>query len=156
VSTAAGDFEIRRIRPDEIDETARMWQRSQRGAYTWFRPAQFHPLEDALQFFRDSICERCDVWVAICDGIVIAVLALEGDFLDHLFVDPGHQGRGVGSRLLDHAMALRPGKLALVTLQRNERARRFYEKRGFRVTKRGVSPPPENEPDVWYAWSPDS
>ena len=45
-----------------------------------------------------------------------------------------------------------PGELALVTLQRNARARLFYEKRGFVVSKVGVSPAPESEPDVWYAW----
>jgi GNAT superfamily N-acetyltransferase len=152
---ALSHLEVRRIRRDEIDETGRMWQRSQRAAYTWFRPEQFHPLEDALAYFRNTICEGRNVWVARYQGEVVGVLALDGEFLDHLFVDPDHQGRGIGSRLLEKAMSLNPERLKLVTLQRNQRARRFYEKRGFVVTKRGTSPPPESEPDIWYEWHAD-
>ena len=33
-----------------------------------------------------------------------------------------------------------------------ERARAFYERRGFRAVAFGRSPAPENEPDVKYAW----
>ena len=40
----------------------------------------------------------------------------------------------------------------LVTLQRNTQACRFYEHRGFVAYYTGCSPPPEDEPDVWYRW----
>ncbi len=146
---------IRRIDASEIEATGRMWQASQRAAYTWFREDQRHPLDDALGFFRDSICESCEVWVAVEADRVIGMLALEGSTIDHLFVDPEVWGVGVGSLLLAHAKGLHPDGLELVTLQRNERARRFYESRGFVATKFGTSPPPENEPDVYYRWSSD-
>ena len=57
---------------------------------------------------------------------------------------------------LERAKTLHPVSLELVTLQRNERARRFYESRGFVTTKFGISPPPESEPDVHYRWSPST
>jgi len=131
-----------------------MWQDSQRAAYTWFREDQRHPFEEALTFFRESICDRCEVWLAIEGDRVVGMLALEGAYVDHLFVHPDFWGMRIGSLLLDHAKSLHPGGLELVTLQRNERARRFYEARGFEVTRFGTSPPPENEPDVYYRWSP--
>jgi putative acetyltransferase len=145
---------IRLMKPSEIETTARMWQDSQRAAYTWFRDDQRHPFDAALEFFRGSICKRCDVWVAVEVDRVVGLLALEGDTIDHLFVAPDDWGIGLGSRLLEHAKVLHPGGLELVTLQRNERARRFYEARGFVTTKFGISPPPENEPDVYYRWLP--
>ncbi len=37
---------------------------------------------------------------------------------------------------------------------REKIARRFYEKNQFRVVRLGLSPPPENEPDVEYRWRP--
>lgn len=153
MTSPSADVEIRRIRADEIDEAGRMWQRSMRDAYSWLRAEQLHPLEEALRFFRDAICVRCDVWVATAGARVVGVMALEGDVLQHLFIDPDHQRRGIGGRLLDVAMDLSPRHLSLVTLQRNTRARRFYEKRGFVATRTGTSPPPESEPDVWYAWN---
>nr|MDJ0788409.1 GNAT family N-acetyltransferase [Myxococcota bacterium] len=69
-------------------------------------------------------------------------------------VDPGWQGRGVGTLLMDRAKALRPDGLTVFTFQGNQEARAFYESRGFRVVRLGMSPPPENEPDVEYAWEP--
>jgi ribosomal protein S18 acetylase RimI-like enzyme len=60
----------------------------------------------------------------------------------------------VGTALLDKAKELTPAGLTLFTHQRNARARTFYERRGFRAVAFGVSPPPESEPDVKYAWDP--
>jgi ribosomal protein S18 acetylase RimI-like enzyme len=42
--------------------------------------------------------------------------------------------------------------LRLFTFQRNDKARAFYQKHGFRVVALGVSPAPELEPDVEYRW----
>src|SRR5687767_7326134 len=47
-----------------------------------------------------------------------------------------------------------PDGLALHTHQENHAARAFYEKHGFRAVKFGISPPPENAPDVEYHWRP--
>ena len=74
--------------------------------------------------------------------------------VDQLHVEPGSQGRGIGTALLDRAKQLAPEGLTWFTHQRNERARAFYERRGFRAVEFGVSPPPESEPDVRYAWVP--
>jgi GNAT superfamily N-acetyltransferase len=55
--------------------------------------------------------------------------------LSYLFVDPDHQGRGVGARLLEHAQAeaSRRGyaQMTLHTPLLNMRARRFYERAGW-------------------------
>jgi ribosomal protein S18 acetylase RimI-like enzyme len=154
VTAELGAVEIRPMREDETLATARLWQDSQRAAYTWFREEQRHPFDEALAFFRESICARCEMWVATDSKRILAMLALEGSYIDHLYVGPEHWERGVGSALLDHAKRRCPDGLTLVTLQRNERARRFYEARGFVATRFGVSPPPENEPDVYYEWMP--
>lgn len=158
MSRAEKSHTIRRMRRDEVEATARMWQDSQRAAYTWFREDQRHPFDEALAYFRDSICEHCEIWVAVAPASssarIVGLLALEESWVDHLYVAPGFWEKGIGSALLDHAKALQPDKLELVTLQRNRRARRFYESRGFRSTKFGVSPPPESEPDVYYEWVP--
>ena len=80
---------------------------------------------------------------------------MRDDSVDRLYVDTPAQGKGVGSALLDRAKALSPEGLRLVTLEHNEQARRFYERRGFVAYNHGRSPAPENEPDVWYRWRGD-
>jgi ribosomal-protein-alanine N-acetyltransferase len=56
----------------------------------------------------------------------------------YLFVDPGDQGRGIGARLLDRAVAdaRRRGhrRVRLTAGVENVRARRFYEREGWRDT----------------------
>ena len=94
-----------------------------------------------------------EVTVAEVDGRITGFAALEAGLLGHLYVDPEHQGTGVGSELLAWAKTRRPDGLELWTFQRNEGARRFYERRGFReVELTDGSRNEEREPDVRYAW----
>lgn len=134
---------------DEIDAVVRLWRRSRDASQPWLEARMGHTAEDDLRFFRGTIAVENDVWVAV-DGEVAGFLAIKGDRLGWLYVDPAAQGRGIGSALLDKAKSLSPAGLALYTHQRNERARAFYERRGFRAVRFGVSPPPESEPDVLY------
>ena len=43
--------------------------------------------------------------VAEAGGTVVAFLALDGDEIDHLYVDPAHHRQGFGAALLAHAKA---------------------------------------------------
>lgn len=53
-----------------------------------------------------------------------------------------YQGKGIGSRMLDEltrrAISLGYSRLVLDTLENNHRARKFYEKHGFRLFDKGV------------------
>jgi len=95
-----------------------------------------------------------EVWLAWESGAVVGLLAVCNGTIDQLYVEPGRQRRGIGTALLDKARERFPGGLTLLTHQRNARARAFYESRGFQPLRFGVSPPPEREPDVQYAWRP--
>jgi ribosomal protein S18 acetylase RimI-like enzyme len=108
--------------------------------------------EDNLRHFRDVVMRENEVWLAVEDDGIVGLLAIGEQKVDQLHVEPRCQGRGVGTALLDRAKELSPEGLTLFTHQRNERARAFYERRGFRAVHFGVSPPPESEPDVKYAW----
>ena len=56
--------------------------------------------------------------------------------MDQLFVEPAHQGRGIGTRLLTTALARMPPSVMLNVFEDNGPARRFYERRGFREVER--------------------
>jgi ribosomal protein S18 acetylase RimI-like enzyme len=148
----ADSLEIRRMQPAELREVVALWTRSKRRALAWLAAELAHTPEEDFAYFSETICARGDVWVAARAGQPVALMALEGSHVDQLFVDPDSQGRGVGSALLAHAKRLHPRGLSLFTHVRNVRARAFYEARGFRAVRFGVSPPPESEPDVRYEW----
>jgi putative acetyltransferase len=113
-----------------------------------------HTPDEDLAFFRDRVLARCEVWVeTMGNGTVVGFCGLREGWIEHFYVAPSHQGRGVGSRLLHHAMARQPS-FRLWTFARNARARRFYEEHGFVAVKEtDGSGNEEKEPDVLYAWS---
>lgn len=79
---------------------------------------------------------------------------VDGDWLEHLYVDPEHQGRGVGRRLLEDAQRASTGRLALHVFTRNQRARYFYEVAGFVLGDQSDgSDNEEREPDCTYTWT---
>ena len=120
-------LEIRQLRPDEIEEIARLWRRSREENLPWLEERMGYTPEDDLRRFREHLMLKFEVWVAAEAGLPVALMALGPGELDQLYVDPEHQRRGVGSALLDHAKQQSPAGLRLFTHQRNERARRFYE-----------------------------
>jgi ribosomal protein S18 acetylase RimI-like enzyme len=101
------------------------------------------------------IVERHEVWVAEENGTVTGFIGVEPGYLSHIYVDPAAQNRGIGSALLAHSKALLPEGMQLWVFQRNEGARRLYEREGFRLVEltdgQGNM---EQEPDARYEWAP--
>jgi GNAT superfamily N-acetyltransferase len=88
--------------------------------------------------YRQVIGE-CDVHVAERDGVIVGVLVLreasEGYLLDNIAVSPGHQGTGLGRRLLELAehSALEAGhdSIYLYTQEIMVENRALYERIGY-------------------------
>lgn len=155
------DFEIRRLGRHELALAVDVWVRARWDAQPWLEERLGHTAEEDLAFFRDVVCVEHEVWIAAQGAGVLGLVAVgrgedEAEVgtgeIGQLHVAPAHQGQGVGSALLEKARSLFPEGLRLFTHQRNEKARRFYEARGFEAIRFGTSPPPENEPDVRYEW----
>lgn len=131
-----------------------MWHASKRQAFPYVQAQQRYALEDDRDYFQCTVVPGADVWVAQGDDCPLGFMALEAALLDLLFVAVQAQGQGVGSALVTKAKALSPCKLRAHTFQRNKTARSFFRKQGLVEVGFGVSPPPEDEPDVELAWVP--
>ena len=103
--------------------------------------AQFGSWDPVLQagFFQQKWGEGGFEIVEL-DDVPIGVVATQWG-PDHLFVseiqiDPAHQGRGVGTRIMDELIAEATSRRLPVRLQvlRQSRARRWYERLGFAQT----------------------
>ena len=97
-----------------------------------------------------------EAFVAETDGEPVGVAAIEGDWLNGLYVLPERWGSNVAPSLHEVVVdAIRVSGAAsahLWVLEANARARRFYERRGWREngTTR-VVPYPPNPIDVGYS-----
>lgn len=90
------------------------------------------------QRFRDAfVAEHLSVIVA--EGHFAGCVALrpaeDGHWLEHFFVDPGLQGRGLGSAVLTTLLARTDAEGVTVRLNvlQGSQARRLYERHGFTV-----------------------
>ncbi|MEM7022974.1 MAG: GNAT family N-acetyltransferase [Pseudomonadota bacterium] len=114
---------------------------------------ELHSDAEIHAWVRGTLITRAEVWLAETGEHPSGYMALVGQTLDHLYVAPEQQGRGIGSMLLKKAKMLRPDGLQLYAFQRNHRARAFYEARGFKaVAFSDGADNEEKEPDVLYQW----
>jgi len=94
-----------------------------------------------------------DLWVAEVDGEPAAYARMRGAWLDDLYVLPEHQGRGIGTLLLELVRSLRPQGFGLWVFASNAAARRFYAARGLvELEQTDGSGNAEHAPDVRLVW----
>jgi putative acetyltransferase len=150
--TMPENYFIRDYRSEDFDPITILWRIAREKSLPEFQRAKGHFFYEDQDYFRDHILKDDRVVVVASDQRLIAFMAMRDEFIDHLYVHPDDQNRGIGKALLDYARQLSPEHIWLYTLQINMNARAFYEKNGFTAEKFGVSPPPESEPDVEYHW----
>ena len=112
-----------------------------------------HTIEEYQWFISNVTLKECEVTVAEDEVGIVAFLARRGEEVRLLYTRPDRIGMGAGTQLIDAAKASGIGALELWCFQANERARRFYEARGFhaiRFTDGGDNE--ERMPDVRYRW----
>jgi GNAT superfamily N-acetyltransferase len=143
--------ELRRAHQKECLEIAELWLRSRRASVPAI-PPPVHADEEVRTWFREVVLPQREVWVADAEGVVIALLVLDGDSVDQLYVAPDWTSKGVGSRLLSLAKQRRPTGLQLWAFRANAGACRFYERNGFIATNTTEGDNEERAPDVRYQW----
>lgn len=142
---------LRRGEPEDVAPIARM-MRSTYDRMTYI--PRLHTPEEDLAYIAGSFADH-EVWVADGGDDVLGFAILSADQLLQIHVEPGEQNKGIGGRLLAQAKVRRPAGFSLWVFQRNEGARRFYERHGLelvRVTDGEGNE--ENEPDAQYEWRP--
>ncbi len=148
-------FQIRPARGDDAVAIATAHIDARRVAMPWL--PVIHTFEETVRFFGEFVMPNQVVLVAEADDEVVGFIAIEGAYVEHLYVAPAHQGIGIGDALLSRAKELRPDGLMLWTFEGNHRARKFYEKRGFiAIEFTDGSRNEERSPDVRYHWKPAS
>lgn len=150
----ARQVDLRRATLDDAPEIADVWLTSFRATYPGW--PQVHTDNQVRSWIHDVVVKHEESWVAVDQtGTIAGFMALTATDLDQLYVLPDRTGRGIGSQLVALAKRRRPDGLRLYTFQVNTGARRFYERRGFRVID--LNPGERNEeqqPDIQYAWGP--
>lgn len=135
---------IRKALPADAEAVDRVHVRAWERSYGDFIPPArmkgAEPAENRVAWWRERIEDPAvATWVFDLDGFVAGFAAAGRDELMALYVDPGAQGAGVGSALLEHAEEAmreegsREAELWVYTA--NGHGRRFYEARGWQLVE---------------------
>lgn len=112
-----------------------------------------HTPEEDLYHWSAVVFPYTEVWISERFGMVAGVISFRSGWVDHLYVHPEQQSSGIGGTLLALAQSCQPS-LRLWTFQCHSKARRFYERHGFRIEKEtDGTGNEERQPDVLYFWS---
>jgi GNAT superfamily N-acetyltransferase len=144
-------FTLRRATASDADAIAHVYSTSFR--LLTFLP-MLHTVEEGRWFITNVILKECEVTVAQDEsGIVVAFLARQGEEVRLLHTRPDLIGMGAGTQLIDAAKASGICALELWCFQTNERARRFYEARGFHtICFTDGAHNEERMPDIRFRW----
>ncbi len=125
---------IRKYEPADCEDLLDVWARAS---------ALAHPFlsEDFLEQERHNIpnvyLPKAETWVWESDGHVVGFIALLGNEVGAVFVDPGFHRSGIGRALMDRARDLR-GELEVEVFERNLLGREFYAGLGFELMHQKV------------------
>lgn len=87
-------------------------------------------LREQQRLIEDTYLPLSETLVAAQAGNPVGFISLLDSFIGGLFVAPAQQGKGIGRRLIAHALDLK-GELSLEVYTANEQAMRFYRSLGF-------------------------
>jgi tRNA dimethylallyltransferase len=131
---------VRPARADDAEELFRIQREASLDALAHVFPPERYPFPDQeiRRRWREAVSDApTHVLVAERDGRILGVAAGRDGWLEGLYVRPEAWGTGVADVLhdaaLDRLAAEGAGSVRLWVLEENARARRFYEKHGWRV-----------------------
>src|ERR1700722_10556787 len=103
---------IRRALQGEAHGLAALWLRS-RAASVPAIPRAVHTDEEVHEWFEEVVLPTREVWVTDGPHEPVALMVLDDEWIDQLYVDPASTRGGIGGALLDQATAGRrhgPGR----------------------------------------------
>ena len=144
------DIAIRAYAEADFNAVASIWFKGwESTGVVLARPVTLAQLRER---FPQELARGWAVYVATMGAETIGFLSLHGGTVEQLFVEPRHQGRGVGKRLLDFAKKQLPDGFTLITAVES-RAGRFYEREGL-TRGETMLHPEHGHKIVRYDWQP--
>ena len=147
------DLTLREFRPADLDEVhalvARTIEASYAGVYCRTAIDHFHEHHARDKIVKDAA--EGYTLVLEADGSIVGTGSLVGAYIGRMYVAPEHQGTGLGGRILDALEArTRAGGAETVDLAASIPARRFYERKGYRLVAERAHEFPGGERLDWF------
>ena len=77
---------IRLYKTEDFDDITRLWFDAETAAMPKLMARMGHTLEDAREYFLRAVVGEDQIWVYERSGVPLGFLAIQGDFIDRLYV----------------------------------------------------------------------
>jgi putative acetyltransferase len=120
-------MQIRQYKDSDLDAVLSSWERATRLAHPFMT-------DEFISQERKNVAEmylpNTDTWVIELDEEVKGFIALMGNEVGAIFLQPECHGKGAGKALMDKAQELH-GDLEVEVFRENTIGRKFYSRYGF-------------------------
>lgn len=128
---------IREYQSEDLNDLLASWESATRLAHP-FLTEEF--LDQERENIPNMYLPNAETWVIEQAGKVIGFIALLGNEVGAIFVQPEFHGTGAGKALMDKAQALR-GDLEVDVFKENAIGHKFYARYGFQPINEYVFEP---------------
>jgi putative acetyltransferase len=128
---------IRQYEESDLEAVLSSWESATRLAHP-FMTDEF--LAQERKNTAEIYLPNTDTWVIEIDEEVVGFIALMGNEVGAIFLQPEHHGKGAGKALMDKARDLH-GDLEVEVFSENTIGRRFYSKYGFEFLEEKLHEP---------------
>ncbi|WOF72492.1 GNAT family N-acetyltransferase [Parvibaculaceae bacterium PLY_AMNH_Bact1] len=125
---------IREYKTEDTDALVSVWKAATSVAHPFLKQAF---MAQETENLRNLYLPNAETWVVEDNDAPVGFIALIGDEIGGLFLDPACHGKGLGKAMVDHAIGLK-GPLWLEVFEKNAVGRRFYDRYGFVETDRSM------------------
>jgi putative acetyltransferase len=127
-------YTIREYKADDLDGVMSSWEHANDLAHS-FLPKAF--VDKVRQDIPNLYLPNAETWVADYDGTVAGFIALIGNEIGAVFVEPKFHSSGIGRALVGKAQELR-GDLEVEVFELNAIGCKFYSKYGFSLMSESI------------------
>jgi putative acetyltransferase len=128
---------IRQYNESDLEAVLSSWESATRLAHP-FMTDKF--LLQERKNTAEIYLPNTDTWVVEIDQEVVGFIALMGNEVGAIFLQPEHHGKGAGKALMDKARELH-GELEVEVFSANSIGREFYSKYGFEFLEEKLHEP---------------
>ncbi|WP_339726842.1 GNAT family N-acetyltransferase [uncultured Gimesia sp.] len=131
---------VREYQAEDLEDVLSSWENATRLAHP-FLTDEF--LDQERYNIPNLYLPNAETWVIEQAGQVIGFIALLGNEVGAIFVQPEFHGTGAGKALMDKAQELR-GDLEVEVFEANSIGRQFYQRYGFTPLSESIHEPTGN------------
>jgi putative acetyltransferase len=129
--------QIRKYKESDLESVLDSWESATRLAHEFMQ-------DDFIAQERKNVervyLPNTDTWVAEIDNEVRGFIALMGNEVGAIFLQPNYHGKGIGRALMDKAQELH-GNLEVEVFKANSIGRNFYSRYGFKLMEEKLHEP---------------